>query len=213
MGTSEVPEGSPHMSTVERFIGVGSSAGGLEALTELLSSLPPDLPFCYVIAQHTSPEHNSPLTELLAHSTRLPVHTATDGSPLEAGTVLVTPPDADIAVDGLRVRLSALRAPGSHPRIDDLLGSLADEHGANAIAIILSGAGSDGSEGVRRVHAAGGVVIVQDPRKAEFAAMPQSAIQTGCADLVVPATQIGEILRRLPSPSDEPPLTPLLGVI
>jgi two-component system CheB/CheR fusion protein len=188
------------MPAVQRVVGIGSSAGGLEALTATLGLIPTDLPFCFIIAQHMAPHYDSPLTKLLAHNAQIAVRTATDGSPLLANTALVAPPDVDILVEDDHVRLQPSTGLGPHPRIDEMLNSLATSHGSLAIALVLSGSGSDGAHGARRVHDGGGVVIVQDPQSAAFPEMPQATIDSGCADLILRPEQIAAALSSLPEP-------------
>lgn len=132
--------------SVRRVVCVGSSAGGLEALGAFLSSLPADLPFCYVVAQHIAPTHDSPLPGLLARATTLRVEPARDGAPLEAGVVLVAPPGADVLVDERAVHVVApASGPGPNPRIDVLLRSAAAAWGEKSVAVVLSGTGHGAS--------------------------------------------------------------------
>lgn len=187
------------MTGPERVVGIGSSAGGLEALTHVLAQIPKDIPFCFIVAQHMAPTTDSPLVGLLARATSLTVRPSQDGDELSPGTVFVAPPDADVLVDEHCVRLQPPSATGPHPKIDTLLESIAQHHGQRGVALILSGSGSDGAEGARRVHDVGGAVLVQSPSSAQFASMPQACIDTGCADLVIDADEFASILQRLPA--------------
>jgi two-component system CheB/CheR fusion protein len=176
---------------------VGSSAGGIESLSALLRGLGevPDL--AIVIAQHLSPAHLNPLAEILGRETALEVVEVADADPLVAGRVHVTPPGSDIAVvDGALSLTPAPEAGTPRPSIDGLMRSAARSWGDRSVGVILSGTGTDGAAGMRAIKAAGGVTIVQEPRTAKFPAMPRAAIGTGSVDLVAPAEEIGELLRR-----------------
>ena len=186
------------MATAERIVGIGSSAGGLEALTNVLAAIPQNIPYCFIVAQHAAPKMGNPLVGLLARATSLTVQTARDGDPLTPGTVLVAPPDSDVLVDKKHVRLHEPSGPAPHPRIDALLNSIADHHGQDAVAIILSGSGSDGAEGARRLHEGGGVVLVQTPASAQFSSMPRACIDNGSADMIIEPDKFASILLRLP---------------
>ena len=195
------------------LVGIGSSAGGLEALKELVASLPTEQNLSYVIAQHLSPTHTSLLQELLRPETELGVGDLKDGTIPQPNTIYVTPPNQDVVYANGMLRLNKPQASvGPKPSVDLFLKSLAENHGDNTVAIILSGTGSDGAAGVRAVKAAGGVVLVQDPQMAKYDGMPRAAIQTSCADLVLAASKMGEVLSgiaeapanmRLPVQEDE----------
>ena len=180
------------------IVGIGASAGGLEALKMLISALPASDNICYVVAQHLSPTHNSLLTELLAPVTKLSVRDLRDGQELASNCIFITPPDRDVEYSEGVLRLSPPKpGVGPKPSVDRLLISLADHAGDHSVAIILSGTGSDGALGVRAVKAAGGVVLVQSPDDAKYDGMPRSAIQTGCADLVMTPDAMGETLENI----------------
>ena len=199
-------------------VGIGSSAGGLEALRPLIRALQPDADCALVIAQHLSPQHESLMTPLLARETDIPVQLVEDGAPLRRGHIYVTPPNADVTVlDGcLR-----LHAPGSghgpRPSVNLLLQSLARERGNRAIGVVLSGTGSDGADGMRALKAVEGLTIVQEPASAKYDSMPLAAIRMGAADLILAPDRIGlqlNRLSRLPAPlvhhEESPPPAPLL---
>lgn len=184
--------------TALTVVGIGASAGGLEALKVLISALPASGNMCYVVAQHLSPTHNSLLTELLAPVTKLSVRELRDGQAADPGCVFITPPDHDVEYNDGRLSLHTPRSGvGPKPSVDRLLNSLAENAGDHSVAIILSGTGSDGATGVRAVKAAGGVVLVQSPDDAKYDGMPRSAIQTGCVDLVLTPDQIADTLENL----------------
>lgn len=177
------------------IVGIGASAGGLEALQRLFEHVPHDGGMAYVVVQHLSPDFKSLMEELLGRHTSLPVRRVVDGVRVEPGVVYLIPPNTDmILANGLlhlteRDPSQALTLP-----IDLFLRSLAQDAGPRAVAVILSGSGSDGSRGVRAVHEAGGLVVVQDERTARFDGMPRSAIDTGIVDLVLPPAAIPSAL-------------------
>ena len=179
-------------------VGIGSSAGGLEALEGLVGMLEPEGHAAFVIAQHLAPEHPSLLTELLTRGSRLRVATASDGLDLETDLIAIAPPGQDIRVEGAHLRLSpSSTGVGSHPSIDLLLESIADEWGDHGVGVILSGTGSDGAYGMRRIKASDGLTIVQAPKTAKFEAMPLATLALGMGDLVLAPAEIGARLSRL----------------
>ncbi|MCB1956111.1 MAG: PAS domain-containing protein [Rhodocyclaceae bacterium] len=166
-----------------RVVGLGASAGGLDALKRLFGGLPPCPDAAFVVVQHLDPEHPSSLAEILSRVTRMPVLQAKDHVPLVAGQVFVIPPGKDLTVAGGTLRLSDPVAPrGRRMPIDGFLESLAVDSGEDAVAVILSGNGHDGSGGIREVKAHGGVVMVEDPELAEYDGMPRNALAGGLAD-------------------------------
>lgn len=186
-------------------VGVGASAGGLEAFKSLLGALPCDSGMAFLFVQHLAPAHKSLLADLLATHTEMPVVTIEDRLPLRPNTVYVAPADSSVLVSDGRLKLTpfAVRQKIRLP-IDHLFRSLAREYGARSAAVVLSGAGSDGSAGIRELKAAGGLTIAQEPASAGQAGMPQSAIDTGCVDLVLQLSDMGLALRRfdtLPQPA------------
>ncbi|MSV43624.1 MAG: hypothetical protein F2911_09155, partial [Actinobacteria bacterium] len=188
--------GSPGVG-LTRLVGVGSSAGGLEALIEFVRVLPRELPTAYVISQHMDPDHNSALVELLERETQLSVVLAVDGMSLKAGTIYVVPPQHDAHVTSHEIKLTDVSGQsGPTPRADVLFRSLADVWRDRAVAVVLSGTGSDGTHGVGAVRAAGGLTIAQTPSSAKFPGMPASAIDSGHVDLVLPPADMAEALAR-----------------
>lgn len=177
-------------------VGIGGSAGSLEALKQFFAALPADLDTAFVIIQHLDPTRESLLADLLAGCTSNLVQQAQDGMPVEAGHVYVIPPNAYLTLEGGLLRL---REPPKNdvPRmpIDIFFRSLAEDRQDHAICIILSGAGSDGALGLRAVRGAGGLSIAQDPASAQYADMPRNAIGTGLVDVVLPPALMGEALR------------------
>ncbi|MEO7966503.1 MAG: chemotaxis protein CheB, partial [Gemmatimonadaceae bacterium] len=176
-------------------VGIGASAGGLEAFTRLLGKLQSNTGLAYVLLQHLDPEHKSELPEILGRAANMPVIAAADGMAIEPDHVYVIPPGtATTVLDGhLRV-VERERARGVLTLIDAFFLSLAEAQGGVATAVILSGAGSDGSRGIAAIKERGGITIAQDPGSAEFPSMPESAIATGCVDFVMPPEQIADQL-------------------
>jgi two-component system CheB/CheR fusion protein len=173
------------------IVGIGMSAGGFEACSDLLGALPAHPGFALVIVQHLAPNHPSALPGLL--DTRSPVRVveAGDGMRIEADKAYVIPPNALIELEDGMIRVLQ-RVPEHRPPIDFLLASLAFTLGDRAIAVLLSGMGSDGVEGIRAVKTQGGTVLVQDPTTARFDAMPRAAIETGLVDAVLPPAGLAE---------------------
>lgn len=192
---------------VQFVVGIGSSAGGLEALEVLVGSLRESGRTAYLVAQHLAPEHPSMLADLLARCTRLTVVTAEDGVELTPDTIVVAPPGRDIRVAGTVVQVvePGVRS-GPNPCIDVLMESLAEGWGSHGVGVILSGTGTDGSYGLRAVKAADGITIAQLPTSAKFETMPQAAISLGAADLVLDPVEIGRFLTSLGTPEAVWPL-------
>lgn len=177
-------------------IAIGASAGGLEACRALLAQVAVDSPAAFILILHLDPTHDSLMVDLLAKSTKLTVVQARNGMPLEPGVLHVIPPGMFLTVASGKIHLAAPESGKSvRQPIDTLLQSLARESETRTACVILSGTGSDGSLGIVDLHAAGGLVIVQDPKDAGFPGMPDSAIATGCVTQVLPADQIGAALQ------------------
>ena len=176
-------------------VGIGASAGGLEAVTELLRELPADTGMAFVFIQHLAPSHASMLVPLLARETAMPVHEVENGTVLAPNHVWVIPPNAAMTISGPGLTLGPREGAGR--AIDGFFRSLAESRKSAALAVILSGAGSDGALGVQAVGAEGGVVFAQDPASAKFDGMPRRAIATGCVDLVLPPEGIAAELARI----------------
>jgi two-component system CheB/CheR fusion protein len=188
----------PAVKAANKIVGIGASAGGLEAFTELLRSLPLDADVAYVLVQHLDPSHRSLLSELLAKTTSMRVREITDNTPVEANQIYVIPPNCDLGLQNGTLKLSPREKSGGAARsIDNFLTSLADDQKSNAIAVILSGAGSDGAQGLRAVKAAGGVTFAQDDRTAKYDSMPRAAVATGCVDFVLAPPDIAKELSRV----------------
>lgn len=191
--TGTTPDAPGAIGTpASRLVVVGSSAGGLEALTEFLGAIEPGLDIAYVVAQHLAPTHPSLLVELLAPATRLHVQLAQEGDVLVPDIVLVIPPDRDVELTRNAIRMTQPEARMSpRPSIDRLFQSAADAWGETLTAVVLSGTGSDGAHGLRSVHAAGGLTLVQSPDTARFSGMPEAALAMGVVDLVADPRELG----------------------
>ncbi|MDR7039787.1 PAS domain S-box-containing protein [Methylobacterium sp. BE186] len=173
---------------------IGASAGGVGALQSLFRHVPADLGLAYVVILHLSPDQPSALSEVLSVCTKMPVHQIEDGPTLKPNCIYVIPPDRELVIDGDSVTARPFSEPrGRRAPIDMFFRSIAAARG-DGIAIVLSGAGADGSVGVRAVKEAGGVVMVQEPAEAGFSSMPQNAIATGCADFIAPIARLTERL-------------------
>ncbi|MDM7952122.1 MAG: chemotaxis protein CheB [Cyanobium sp. CZS 25K] len=180
------------------LVGIGASAGGLEALGALLGGLRPGGNVAYVVAQHLSPDHPSLIVDLLGRTTPLQVLTAIDGAELQPDTINVGPPNHDILVRGNRlVVLDPEPRFGPSPNVDRLFDSIAEHWGERGVAVVLSGTGSDGARGLPSVRAAGGLTFAQSPESARFDGMPSAAIALGGADLVLAPAAIAERLTEL----------------
>ena len=176
-------------------VGIGASAGGLDALEQFFQNLPKDSGLAYVVIQHLSPTHKSHMVELLSRQTALPVQHAKNETPVEANTVYLIPPKKVMAIKGGILKL-ADRVSGPLPTypIDHFFESLAENFGEKAIGIVLSGTGSDGSRGLRAIKEAGGAALVQDPSSAQFDGMPRSAISTMVVDDIAEAAMLPDIV-------------------
>jgi two-component system CheB/CheR fusion protein len=183
----EAPPPKPP-APLKLVVGIGASAGGLEAFTTFFKHLPPDTGMTFVLVQHLSPDHASNLPEILARAASIPVLTAAPDLRLEPNTVYVISPDSTLTVEKGRLVVVKPAPPRASRRpIDSLFESLARGHSENAVAIVLSGIGSDGSSGLAAIKEAGGLTMAQ----AEFdhqamAGMPHSAEATGFVDYVLP---------------------------
>jgi two-component system CheB/CheR fusion protein len=179
-------------------VGIGASAGGLEALSALISHLPAKLGVSYVILQHMSPHHRSMLVQLLSRETGMPVGEVADGESPRPDYIYITPPNRNAV---LREGVFVLTEPAAEvmpkPSVNAFFSSLAEDRGEDAIGVILSGTGSDGAVGVRAIKAAGGLVFAQEPNSAKYSGMPQAAIDTDCVDWIMTPEQIAAELEVL----------------
>lgn len=180
-------------------VAVGASAGGLDALRRLLAPLPAGFPLPLLIVQHLAPQHASMLAQILSRHTHLAVKEAEDGEILAPGHVYLAPPSRHLIAgpSGTLNLADTGRVHFSRPSVDTLFKSVAEQYGGHAIAIVLTGAGRDGAAGLQAIKEVGGMTIVQDPRTAEYASMPDSAVATQSATHVLPLEHIPALLLRL----------------
>ncbi len=200
-GRADDPMPSPDEGI--RLVACGASAGGLEAFSQLVSSLPSDLGAAVIFVQHLAADHESLLASLLRHHTAMTVVEAHDGVTIERAHIYVAPPASFLDVRDGALRVSRGAETTFHP-IDHLFRSLADRVGDRAIAVVLSGTGGDGAIGIRDVRAVGGITMAQDPSTAKYDGMPQAAIATGAVDVVQPPAGLAAELARItrqPAPS------------
>ncbi len=177
------------------IVGLGASAGGLEAFSAFFSALPPNTGMAYVLVQHLDPTHTSSMVDLLKRYTRMPVVEATDTVEIEPDHVYMIPPNKAMTIADCTLRLEEqTEQPGIVHSIDMFFRSMAKDMKDKAICIILSGTGTDGTQGARAIKSALGLVMVQDPETARYDGMPRAAIAAGVADIVVPAEKMGEKL-------------------
>ncbi len=188
---SSTPRGNPFP-----IVGIGASAGGLEAFGELLKLIPVDTGMAFVLVQHLDSQHHSMLAEILAGMTKIPVLTVTDGMEIEPDKVFVIPPNASMVIREDRLSLAA-REPGLHLPIDIFFRSLAEVQGSRAIGVVLSGNASDGSAGLRAIKSQCGLTFAQDESTARFSGMPRSAVASGAVDYVLPPADIARELVEL----------------
>lgn len=218
----------PDLNTIPRgVVGIGASAGGLEALQQFLQYLPENTDLTYVIVQHLSPDYKSLLKEILSKYTKMPVLQAKDGMVIKKNTIYLIPPKFNMELDGQELHLSEYdHAIINHP-IDIFFRSLARFYGHKSVAVILSGTGSDGTNGIKTIKEENGLIIVQSPESSKFDGMPRSAITTGFADLVLPPEAIAAEMPHISAsfysrssehgegirPSDETMLTKIFSIL
>jgi two-component system CheB/CheR fusion protein len=197
--TSEPPDKSAQDRNKSfPIVGIGASAGGLEAFKQLLTHLPVDTGMAFVLVTHLDPKHESILPELLARATQMPVSEVQDGTSVAPDHIYVIPRNMSMAIEGgvLRLRPRQERQ-GRHRPIDSFLQSLAEDQGHWAIGIILSGTASDGTLGLQAIKAEGGITFAQDPQSAKYDSMPRSAITAGHVDFILTPGGIAQELRRI----------------
>ncbi|XXT20984.1 chemotaxis protein CheB [Sorangium sp. So ce429] len=176
-------------------VGIGASAGGLEALEHFFDNIPKESGMAFVVVQHLSPDFRSLMDEILGRRTELPIHLVENGMLVEPDHVYLIPPKKEMIISGGRLLLSERdRDQELTLPIDVFFRSLAQDCGPRAVAVVLSGGGSDGSRGIRAVHEAGGLVVVQDVDSAQFDGMPKTARDAGVADCVMPPQDMPRVL-------------------
>jgi two-component system CheB/CheR fusion protein len=193
MNSTTQPPNSPRNDTpgLSHYVGIGASAGGLEAIETFFKHTPADSNLAYIVIQHLSPDHKSLMVELLSKHTEMPVHRAEEGLQVEANHIYLIPPKINLTIFHGKLLLKDQDAQrGINLPIDIFLRSLAEDQGKRAIAVILSGTGSDGTRGIRAIKEAGGMVMAQDEESAKFDGMPKSAINTGLPDFILPPQEM-----------------------
>jgi len=177
-------------------IAIAASAGGLHALRDLMAALPASLSVPVLVVQHLDPRRHSRIADILGRATALRVKEAAAGEPVLAGTVYIAPPDFHLLVAGDRTLslTHTARVRFVRPSADCLFESVAAVYGARAIAVVLTGTGSDGVKGAQAIKRAGGAVLAQDEATAEFFGMPGAVIASGCVDATLPLSQIAPAL-------------------
>lgn len=169
------------------YVGIGASAGGLEALESFFSRMAADSGMAFIVIQHLSPDYKSMMVELLSKRTAMPVRRAEEGMRVEANSVYLIPPKKNLSIfHGKLLLRESDHSRGLNLPIDVFLRSLAEDQAGKAIGVILSGTGSDGVRGVRGIKEAGGIVLVQSADSARFDGMPRAAISTGLTDFILP---------------------------
>jgi len=182
------------------IVAIGASAGGIEALTDLMTHLPCDTGMAFVLVQHLDPKHHSILTELLARKTAMIVTEVTDGLAVKPNHVYVIPPNAMMSISGQTLHLSPREElRGTHMSVDHFMRALADQKGNRAVGVILSGSGTDGTLGMSEIQAHGGVTFAQDEASAKYDGMPRSAVVAGYVDYVLSPKGIAKELARIAS--------------
>ncbi|OLC67971.1 MAG: hypothetical protein AUH79_03800 [Betaproteobacteria bacterium 13_1_40CM_4_64_4] len=180
------------------MVGIGASAGGLEAASQLLGRLPGNTGMAFVLIQHLDPKHESNLGRILAKATPIPVQEATQGLAVQPNNVYVIPRNTTMTIAGGVLQLKPRgEARGPHLPVDAFFKSLAADRQTAAIGVILSGTGSDGTLGIEDIKTAGGITFAQDEESARYPGMPQSSMRSGCIDVVLPPEEIARELARI----------------
>jgi two-component system, chemotaxis family, CheB/CheR fusion protein len=192
------PVDSEHGNGAFPIVGIGASAGGLEAYQQLLTHLPDDTGMGFVVIQHLDPNHESRMVDLLARYTHMPVSEATQGVKVEPNHVYMIPPNVNLAIVEGKLQITPrAKGRGLHLPIDYFFRALAEDQKTHAVGVILSGTGSDGAQGICEIKAMGGITLAQDEHSAKYAGMPHSAVESGCADLILPPEEIARRLARI----------------
>lgn len=195
LAESGLPDLQHPLSVPLHYVGIGASAGGLEALRPFVANLPAKANMTYIIAQHMSPDHPSLMVELLSRETQLNVEEAVNNVTAQADTIYVAPPNSDVTLLKGKLKITPpTNTIGPKPSVDRFFMSLAEDKEDHAIGIILSGTGSDGARGIKAIKAAGGISIAQEPKSAKYDSMPNAAIRVGGTDLVLPPHEIAHQL-------------------
>ncbi len=193
-----IARSKPAESKIVSVVSIGASAGGLEAFSELLKSLPVQTGMAFVFVQHLDPHHSSQLVQILTRETTLPIKEVTDGDLLRPDQIYIMPPNREMTLEKSVLRLwPRSESRGRHMPIDRFFASVAEEQGSGAIGVVLSGTASDGTRGLNAIKERGGITVAQDERSARYSSMPSSAIASGNVDLVLTPRGIAQELARL----------------
>lgn len=205
MRKSRASSPEPAISSFD-VVAIAASAGGLNAINVVLANLPAQFPATIVVVQHLDPRHRSLMAEILARNTSLSVKQADNGETMQPGTVYIAPPDRHLLVnsDGSLGLSQSELVHFVRPSADLLFESVAASHKEHAIAVVLTGTGSDGSMGVQAIKKMGGTVICQDVETAEFSGMPLAAMQSKCVDFSLPLDEIAAALVTLVMKGEAP---------
>lgn len=192
MGSTERPRHSAKSQPAFDIVAIAASAGGVFALTQILAELPAGFSAIVVVVQHLDPRHRSLMPQIFGRRSRLPVYSGVDGTEVEHGHIYLAPPDRHMLInrDGTISLTQTELVNFVRPSADLLFESVAAAYGERAIAVVLTGAGKDGSMGVTAIKKRGGTVIVQDEASSEFFGMPSAAIRTGTVDFVLSLDEI-----------------------
>ena len=189
-GTNGMTDGRPEKNDL-LIVGIGASAGGIQALQQFFKQVPANSDMAYVVILHLSPDHDSKLVEVLQHVSNIPVRQVTEETKVEANQVYVVPPNKHLMMsDGAIVVSPNMQEEDRRAPVDIFFRTLANSHGSRSICVVLSGTGANGSMGLKRIKEMGGAAFVQNPREAEFNEMPRNAIATDMVDEVLPVAEI-----------------------
>ena len=195
-GSNDRPVDAPSHAGPSMVVGLGASAGGIKVLGEFFSNVPPDTGMAYVVVLHLSPDHDSKLAEVLQSSSAMPISQVRESVRLQRDRVYVIPPNQALeVVDGQLQARPLISSDDRRAPVDLFFRTLADAYAAHAAAVVLSGTGPNGSNGIRRIKEHGGLTIAQDPTEAEYSDMPRNSIATGLVDYVLPVARIPAQIR------------------
>jgi two-component system CheB/CheR fusion protein len=201
----------PASADLPPIIAIGTSAGGLDAVSRLLEALPPSTGCAFIIVAHFDPSHKSLMPQLLASHTKMPVAEAIEGGALVANQVLVIPAGCNLSLRHGVLHLGEQSSHGARFPFDVLLESLTQSDAARSIAVVLTGMGKDGSKGLAGFKAGGGRVIAQKPQEAEYDSMPRSAVDTGLVDQILPIAEMPKALMAMIGDSSAVPVAKPAG--
>ncbi len=179
------------------IVGIGASAGGIEATRAFLEAMPEDSGMAFVLVQHLDPTHESMMAEVLSRFTGMKILQADENMTVQRDHFYVIPPDKVLTIENAQLHTQPFAERRGHRNpIDQFFHSLAESHGPGAVGIVLSGTASDGTEGLKEIKLAGGLTIAQDPREAAQPGMPRSAVSSGAVDYILKANEIPAVLAR-----------------